>query len=240
MELRRTTYADTTDRQILRTPQGERQKRVDFTAESFADLGRDRSFGRGVLVNVGAGRTIIPDEVAFFGQFDRVLLMEPDEERRTALAADPHAGGAELLSDRIQDVDPSRLAPADFVLCKWVLQHLPTGDLAAAVDKLKALCAPGGAVGIFSSSSATEPYFLLSAEPEVIEQLPDRLRPNGIRLTQEQFDELITADSGLEFIATHHLSREALAAAFDGWEVRTAISSFGALFLRAYRPLDAS
>lgn len=239
MGLRRTIYADTADRQILRAPADARQARLDFIEESFQALMQDESFARDVLVNVGAGRTIVPDEAPFFSQFQRVILMEPDDERRATLAEHPDAAGAELVGDRIQDVDPAQLPPADFVLCKWVLQHLPSLAVPSAVETLKAMCAPGGAVGIFSSSSAGEPFFLLSAQPDVLEQVPERLHPSGgYRLTEDQFNEWIGNDSGLEFIATHHLSRAALVAHFEGWEIRTSISSFGALFLTARRPLE--
>lgn len=239
MGLKRTTYADTSDQQILRAPRTGWQKRLDFITDTFEELSRDPSFGRGVLVNVGAGRTIVSDEAPFFRQFDRLLLMEPDDERRSALSQHPEAADAELLADRIQDVDPGRLPPADFVLCKWVLQHLPTDEVATAVDKLKAMCAPGGAIGIFSSSSPDEPYYVLSADQEVVEKLPEPLRPHsGIRLTREQFDGLIRDDSGLEFIATHHLGRNDLVGMFDGWEVRMTVSSFGAVFLRAQPPVE--
>lgn len=237
MGLRRKTYADTHDLQMLRVLSHGMEERRAFVTDMFDRFGRDQSFRRGVLVNVGAGRAVVPDEVPFFRQFERVVLMEPDDERRALLQQDPGAAGAEFLGDPIQELDPQALPGADFVLCKWVLQHLPTADVALAVDQLKALCAPGGSVAIFSASSAAEPYFMLSAQPEVIAQLPRHLRPApGNRVARAQFDELIVDTSGLEFITTHHLSRAWLAERFAGWEVQTSISSLGAICLQAHRP----
>lgn len=240
MRLRRKTYADTSDQQILRSiPSAALLKWGAYVTEVFDGLVRDASFARGVVLNVGAGRSIVPDEVPFLRQFERVVLLEPDDQRRAALTQDPQAAGAEFLSDPIQELDPASVPPADFVLCKWVLQHLPTEEVALAVEQLKTVCAPGGCVGIFSASSPAAPYFVLAAQPDVLAELPPHLHPEqGNRVSREQYDALIADDFGLEYIATHHLSRAWLAERFAGWDVHTQVSSFGALYLQAQRPFE--
>lgn len=237
MESKRTTYADRFDRHVMRHATDALQPWFDFVSVAFQDLRNDHSFGRRVVIDVGAGRAIEPDEMTFFRQFDRVVMLEPDDERRAALAvvADP---GTEILADPIQELNPASVPGADFVLCKWVIQHLPTDAVATAIETLKALCAPGGTLGIFSASSAGDPYYLLSAPQHVIAELPERLRPGKFgRISRAQFEELISNDSGLEYITTHHLDRQSLLAQFEGWEIATTVSDFGAMYVQARRPV---
>lgn len=235
---KRATYSDTFDRQNPTNDSAAAwSDYLAFISHEFERLRADRSFPRTTVLNVGAGKTVVDYEAAFFRQFGRVLLMEPDDERRSALGEHPDAVGAQLLSDRIQEVDPGQLPSADFFLCAWVLQHLPTDEVGSAVANLRALCSARGSVGIFTAYSE-QPFFLLKATPQVVAELPEWLRPDSHkRLTERQYNHLIENDDGMEFIATHHLDRTGLLELFEGWETsETVASPHGLMFLQASRP----
>jgi hypothetical protein len=166
------TYSDTDDILILDAGNGLHQW-DRFETAVFDSLNADREIGRRVMLNAGAGRRVTEAEAPFFNSFAKRYLVEPDDERRSALAESIHDRTTTVLPHRIENLVASAAEPADFVLCKYVLQHLPTETLAAALERLKSLVAENGVIGIFSSVSMGDSYYFLQVPAKACHLIPE-------------------------------------------------------------------
>src|SRR5262245_3671046 len=119
------TYGDTADQVILTTPTSLFDQWSLFEANMFGALHADNTIQRRVMLNAGAGRQIPDVEQPLFNSFERVYLLEPDDERRAALAQNTSSDTrVSLLSERIEQLDAARIDAVDLLQCKYVLQHL--------------------------------------------------------------------------------------------------------------------
>ncbi len=231
------TYGDTGDEVILTTPARLFDQWTQFEMQMFGALNADTSIARRVMLNAGAGRQVPDVEGPLFESFAKAFLLEPDDERRAALAVNTQGRNVTLLGDRLEQLASSSVEPADYVQCKYVLQHLHTELLPAAIERLKSTVAANGVIAIFSSSSPVESYFRLRVPDEAKHLVPADLKANADDLiTREQFNRLIDEPQSFPFIATHHISRAWLLDRFAGWNPEMVVSSWGAIFLRARRP----
>lgn len=233
-------YADEADTVILSSTSGILHEWVQFEEDVFTRLGEDPEQQYGVLLNVGSGRRITEPEQPFFDRFATWYLLEPDEERRAALADQVAGRAATLLGDRIEDLDVAALPPADFVLCKYVLQHIDTSLIGPATQQLRAAAAPGATIGLFLAvTDSDESRFRIVIPEAAADDVPRKLRRRTERtgaqlatdLTQEQFDDLIGGGAGFPFIATHHFGRRELAQRFPEFVVTG--TATGVAFLQA-------
>lgn len=231
------TYGDTSDQVILTTPTTLFDQWSLFEAQMFGALHADKTIARRVMLNAGAGRQVPDVEQPLFNSFEQVYLLEPDDARRAALAESTADSRVKLLSERIENIDASRIAPIDFVQCKYVLQHLPSTLLPLAIEKLKSVVAKNGVIAIFSSSSPAESYFRVRVPDDAKHLVPPDLQANADdMISAQQFNRLITETQAFPFIATHHINRQTLLESFAGWNPVLEVSSWGAVFLRARRP----
>jgi len=231
------TYADTSDQVILTTPVSLFDQWSQFEAQMFGALHADTAIARRVMLNVGAGRQVPDVEQPLFNSFETVYLLEPDDARRAALAESMTDPRVKLLSERIENLDVSRIEPADFVQCKYVLQHLNTDLLPLAITKLKSVVASKGVIAIFSSSSPAESYYRVRIPEDARHLVPHDFKANADdTISKQQFNRLIDEPQGFPFIATHHIGRQQLLDFFVGWNPTLEVSSWGAVFLRAQRP----
>lgn len=222
------TYADVTDTVILSVGGDILQRWTDFETRMFEMVEADprQRFGR--LLNVGSGRRIAESETEFFGRFAAWDLVEPDDSRRSALAEVVADRPADLHGVRVEDLATSSIPPADFVLCKYVLQHISSETVRPAVSALTQVTAPGGATGVFVAvAESEEPFFQLLVPIDAFRQMPRRLRrkatKDGERVSaligRDQFDDLIVNGADFPFIATHHFGRSELGQAFPDFEM---------------------
>lgn len=215
------TYSDTTDLAMINmTPTDLFDQWNRFEEDIFNSLLADKTIGHGVLLNAGAGRRITESEAPFFNSFAKLYLLEPDSERRAMLTENTKGSGALLLSDRIEALDASTVDAIDFVQCKYVLQHIHTEVLPLTVERLKAVTAQNGVVGIFSAVSPGNSYFAMTVQDDAIHLLPADLKasPDG-RITEAQFNHLMASPPSIPFIATHYISRKTLESYFIGWDI---------------------
>jgi len=230
-------YGDTADQVILTTPANLFDQWTLFEHQMFSSLNADTSIARRVMLNAGAGRQVPDVELPLFNSFERAYLLEPDDSRRAALAENTKDARVELLADRIEQLDVSHFEPADFVQCKYVLQHIHTDVLPLAIEKLKSAVAKNGVIAIFSSSSAEDSYFRMRVPEEAQNNVPAHLRADANDLiSRTQFNQLVAEPQSFPFIATHHIGRQMLLDFFAGWNPTLEVSSWGAVFLRARRP----
>lgn len=231
-------YADTSDTVILSTTSDILHEWTRFEEDVFRRLAADPEQKFDVLLNVGSGRRITDPERPFFDKFRRWYLLEPDDGRREALAAAVQDRDAVLLADRIEQLDTGGLPPADFVLCKYVLQHIETTLIGPATDVLRAAAAPGSRIGLFLATTASDDsVFQIVVPAEAAKAVPRKLRRRATRndmqlratLTREQFDDLIAGPAEFPFIATHHFGRRELAERFPDFTVTGTATDVGFL-----------
>ncbi len=224
--MKKRTYADVTDTVILSIGSEILQEWVDFESRVFESLQADPQQRYDVLLNVGSGRRISESEQPFFDRFQRWFLVEPDDERRRVLASNVQGKDVVLLADRVELLGSSGAPPADFVLCKYVLQHIETSLVVPAARELLAAAAPGGKVGIFLAlAEGEDPMYQMVVPVDAFRHMPRKLRraarksdtQASVRLDRSQFDEMITGAFDFPFIATHHFGRQ---------EVRDALPEF--------------
>ncbi len=226
--MKKRTYADVTDTVILSIGDEIMQEWVDFETRIFETLQEDPQQRYEVLLNVGSGRRISESERPFFNRFQRWFLVEPDDERRRVLASNVQGKDVVLLADRVELLGGSGAPPADFVLCKYVLQHVETALVVPAVRELLAAAAPGGKVGIFLAlAESEEPMYQMVIPIDAFRRMPRKLRraaqkseaQASVRLDRSQFDEMITGAADFPFIATHHFGRRELREALPEFEL---------------------
>lgn len=239
--MKKRTYADVTDTVILSIGGDILQEWVDFESRVFETLQEDPQQRYEVLLNVGSGRRISESERPFFDRFERWYLVEPDDERRRVLATDVQGKDVVLLADRVERLGGSGAPPADFVLCKYVLQHVETSLVGPAVSELLAAAAPGGGVGIFLALAESEESMYQMVVPiDAFRRMPRKLRraaqkseaQASVRLDRSQFDDMITGDYDFPFIATHHFGRQELRDVFPEFELVGEASGNGFLVAR--------
>lgn len=212
------TYADTLDGTIVSvTPSSLLDQWNRFEEDVFAKLSADETIRRHILLNAGAGRRITDTEAPFFSSFTERLLLEPDAERRANLAQDERARGAALLSDRIENLNSN--VTADFVQCKYVLQHIHTDVFPQAIERLKSAVANDGAIGIFSTISPDHAFFQMSVPESALHRVPDELKADAHgNITKNQFNTVIASPPDFPFIATHYIDVNELMSPFRGWD----------------------
>ncbi len=229
------TYSDTTDLAIVSmTPTHVFDQWNRFEEGIFSSLLADKTISRETLLNAGADRRITESEAPFFNSFAKIHLLEPDPERRATLAENTRGSGASLLSDRIENLDVSRIDAADFVQCKYVLQHIHTDVLPVAVARLKSVVAKKGVIGIFSAISPGNSYFAMTVQDDAHHLVPADLKagPDG-RISETQFNQLMSSPPNFPFIATHYISQQTLLGYFSGWDIVLEAGPFDVCFLRA-------
>lgn len=235
------TYADVTDAMVLNTPQEVWDGWASWERGVFAELVEDPATRFGSLVNVGAGRKLADTEISFVDRFESLILVEPDELRCAELRRNLGGRSATIVQEGFGDLGSGAIPQADFVLCKYVLQHLPTGLVATAVAELVSLMAPGGTLGVFTSYSDGDAYFRLNIAPDASDMVPWRIRRRltesagalTAEISRKQFDAFLAQKPEFPLIATHHFSRAELLEHFAGLDVDTADGPFGQIFLRA-------
>lgn len=233
-------YADVADTVILSTESDVLHEWLQFEVDVFDDLQADPHQKYGTLLNVGSGRRITEPEQPFFDRFGQWFLLEPDAGRRAALAEAVAGRNAVLLGDRIEQLDTATIPAADFVLCKYVLQHIETTLVAPAIQVLRSAAAPGGKVGLFLALvDADESTYQLVVPAEAARAVPRRWRRGAHRdetqlsrlIDRADFDELISGNWDFPFIATHHFGRRELAETFPGFAVTGTATGVGFLQL---------
>lgn len=238
-----TVYSDTADNVLVRTTSALMDLWTQFEHDVFAGLIDDPAQRWEVLLNVGAGARVAQLEEPFVSRFRSVYLLEPDPQRRQALTQATAGRDMTILSDRIEDLGADTVPPADFVLCKYVLQHIRTDLLPAAVAGLKRTVAPQGTIGVFSAASKGEPYFRLSVPAAESGPVPQEYRERSkiandmfvATITEDQFNRLLSRPQAFPFITTHHIGQRALAELFSEFATEITVSPFGAVFLQARR-----
>lgn len=141
----------------------------------------DRGFAgpRRLLVDVGTGRGLNV-QADFVASFARAYLVEPhpDRFRRLQTVASVYPNVAAVQSDAQSltgDLVP--FGQADFVMAKYVVQHIPTWQIQPFFNRLIDLARPGGQIGLFVATAGDgPPYFVLTARGEDIEAYPAAIR----------------------------------------------------------------
>lgn len=221
-------YGDEADSVILSTTDDVLAGWAGFEQEQFERLTRAQSGRFGTVLNAGAGRRISETEAPFLERFDQWILLEPDDERRTALGRTLGDRPATMVGSRIEQIDPDSLGPVDCVLCKYVLQHVPTKSIGPAVTALRSVTAAGGRIVLFLAvSGGARSEYRLVVPIESVDKVPKRLLRNAersdrqasARINRRQFDRLMTETQRFPFIATHHFGNRELSRAFPGFVV---------------------
>lgn len=108
---------------------------------------------RDLFIDIGAGRfgNTLRD---FMKYFSKTIAIEADS-RRCDLLADSFKNNPNLEAhcSRIQDIKPDFIArnQADLILCKYVVQHMPTYEVKDTFDKIKDLTKVGASLAFFSN-----------------------------------------------------------------------------------------
>jgi hypothetical protein len=215
-------YGDTDDRVMLILGEALLDAFVEFETRAFADLAARLGPRTNTAVVVGAGRRVSESERPFLSRFDQAYLLEPDPDRRAALRASLSDSRFEVRGDPVEMLPQAGLPAPDVVLCKYVLQHLPTHALPAATAALRGAAGAAGEIAIFTSASDSDDYFRIAYRAEHAAHVAEALgRPlTSSIITEEEFNRLLTQPPRVPLIVTHHFSADSWARLFPGMKVR--------------------
>lgn len=233
------TYSDTDDT-LVSSIGNAFEAWVEFESYIFRRIDQDKSIVRSSLLNVGAGRLVTGAELPFFKSFRDCYLAEPDDARRQQLSTNLFGLPAKILSERIEELSPNTHGCVDFVLCKYVLQHIETGKLDECFLNLKSMVKPGGRIGLFTSfSSEADDFYQLIIAGDDMNEVPAQLRDTlagGHKIAEDVFNDLLSRAQKFSFIATHHFSINSLRKYFQGWRVSIVFGPYDVAYLEAAAP----
>jgi hypothetical protein len=236
-------YGDPLDVAMLSVPLGLWQQWADFEAKAYETVVNDPRQKFRTLINAGAGRRISENDMPFVERFDTVYLLEPDAGRRRLLAESLEKTPRlreNVIGTRLEELDARQVPQFDFVLCKYVLQHIRTDLMPAAAAKLVEITAADGALGIFSAHERTSRFEVLVPASEFA-RVPSNWAKGMVQagnaftkpLVEKQFNELLTEPQDFSFVTTHFLGTDLLGDLLSGLSVRTVTGPTGEVFLYA-------
>ena len=233
------TYSDTNDKLMLSTGNALVEW-AKFDAYILNKINQDKSIKRETILNAGAGRTVTDFEIPFFKSFEECFLVEPDDHRRKQLANNLCGLTAQVLSERIEQLSVNNNKSADFVLCKYVLQHVDTRKLDECFSSLKSIVRPGGRIGVFTAfSSEPNDFYQLLIDDDTQSAVPETLREvmkKGPRISEEMFNSLLSGENNFSFIATHYFSVNFLREKFQGWLISIVFGPYDVAYFEAIAP----
>lgn len=236
-------YGDPVDVAMLSLPMSLWQQWADFEASAYETVIDDPRQKFGSLINAGAGRRISENDMPFVERFDSVYLLEPDAGRRGLLVESLEETPRlreNVLDTRLEELSAAELPGFDFVLCKYVLQHIRTDLMPAAAAKLVEITADDGALGIFSAHHPTSRFEVVVPVSDFA-KVPARWAKGMVQagevytkpLAEEEFNELLTEPQEFSFVTTHFLGTDLLNDILSGLSVSTVTGPTSEVFLYA-------